>query len=180
MQEINLLKARQGISEKKLALIRKTRVVSFIGLAIYCLLVGGLFSFLLILQGQESEIERKIDVQKRRITQLKEVETMHVFLKQRLSNLVSFYDQGKIDYPEVITQLEALLPDQVELNSFDMNEEGKLNLRGEAANAVVLADFFNRVLSPTNDEIAQRAELSSASRQGDGSYSFSLSLDVEI
>jgi len=178
MKEINLFQVHRKISAKEASLIRGTKIATFLLLTLYCLVVGGIFSSWLVLRRQSEVTTSKIKFQEQRINELKPVESLHAFLKQRLSTLSPLLTKETVDYKETLTRLEFLVPEGVALTKLELNQEGGLSFIGTAPNAVVLADFLERLISSEGDEFAQNAKLISAGRQEDGSYSFSLDLDV--
>ncbi len=178
MKDINLLKVGRAVSGKEGELARKIKVASFLLLIVYCLLVAGALSFWLILQGESDQIVKKIDYQEQRLKDLESVESQQTFLKQRLSSLVPLLTEEAPDYQAVLSRLESFASEGVILNQLDLTRQGELNCGGIAANAVVFADFLERLLA--DDELSEKVKLSSSSRQEDGSYDFSLFLDVKI
>lgn len=180
MKEINLLKIRREILEKKIGLIKRAEIVAFLLLVFYCLVVAGIFSFWLISRKQNEQVLSKIKFQKERVRKLEQVESLHTFLKQRLSALAPLFAEETMDYKETISRLDNLAPEGIVLDKIELSQKGKLDFGGTAANAVVLADFLERLLSSGSDEFAKNVKLSSATRQEDGSYLFNLSLDVKI
>lgn len=180
MKEINLFQIHRKIAEKEAGVIRKAKIISLLLLIFYCLVATGIFSFWLILKRQNEAVVSKIKYQKQRINELNTVESLHIFVKQRLSALSPLFEKETIEYKETLTQLEELLPEGVVLTKIELVEEGSLELSGEAPNAVIFADFLERLLASGNEEFAESVEMSSTSRQEDGSYKFSLNVNVKI
>jgi len=180
MREINLFRIHREVSERGLGFVRGAKLVTFLLLILYCLVAAGIFSFWLVLRRQNEVVTSRIKFQEQRIKELKPVESLHAFLKQRLSTLAPLLTKETVDYKETLTHLETLLPEGLTLTKIELNQEGNLSFTGTAPNAVVLSDFLERLISSEGDEFAKNAKLTSASRQEDGSYSFSLNLDVEI
>lgn len=178
MREINLLQIYRTIPERAVRLIRNAKITAFLLLIFYCLVVGGIFSFWLILRRQNAVVASKITSQERRINELRQVESLHIFVKQRLSALSPFLAKELVDYKEVLTRLENLTPPGVILANIGLNQEGNLGISGTAPNAVVFANFLDQLLISGSDEFAEEIMLSSASRQENGSYSFTLTLNV--
>lgn len=177
MKEINLLKIRQELLEKRVRLARKTKTATLILAVFYCLVMSGVFSFWLILKRQSGQIVTKSELQKKKIRELAEVESQQTFLKQRLSAVSPLLAKEAMNYQKVLSQLEGLTPAGVNFTMFELNREGKIDFEGKAANVVVLADFLERLLG---EETMEKVQLSSISREQDGSYSFKLLLDVKI
>jgi len=153
MREINLFQIYRKISEKEIRLIRGAKVASLILLIFYCLLVTGFFSYWLILRRQNEVVNSKIQSQKQRINELKEVETMQTFVQQRLSSLSPILTQEAVDYKKILTQMESLIPEGVVISKIGIDQEGRLLLTGTASNAVVLADFLERLLVKGDNEL---------------------------
>lgn len=179
MREINLLQIHRAIPTRAIKLIRGAKIGAILLLVFYCVVVGGIFSFWLILRRQNEVVVKKIAFQEQRINDLKQVESLHAFLKQRLSALSPLFAKETMDYKETLTRLEALVPEGVILTNMGLNQEGNLGFSGTAPNAVVFADFLERLLVSGRDEFAEDVELSSTSRQEDGSYQFTLKINVK-
>jgi len=179
MKEINLLKIKPELSEQERRLIKGAKIASFLLLIFYCLAVAGLFSFGLVIQKKEEETARQIKREEQRIKRLQGVESRRLFLKQRLRTIASLLTTRKIDPGAVLTHLETLIPPGVALKKIELNEAGELECSGRAENVVALADFLERLLKE-EDQFSQKIKLSSASRQKDGGYIFSLSFNVKI
>lgn len=179
MREINLLQIHREIPARAIRLIRGTKIGAILLLTFYCVALGGIFSFWVILKRQNEVVLSKIKFQEQRIDQLKQVESLHTFLKQRLSALSPLFAKEVIDYSQTLTRLETLVPEGVSLTKIGLNQEGSLELAGTAPNAVVFADFLKRLIVSGSDEFAQDVELTSTSRQEDGSYIFTLKINVK-
>lgn len=180
MKEINLFKIEPEVPEKERALVQKAKLFSLLLLVVYCLLIVGVFSFWIVLRKSDEKVTEKIDFQEKRIKELTEVESRHVFLKQRLTNLLPFFVEEKVEHKEVVERLEGFLPEGVVLEMIDFQEEGGLQFGGRADNAVVFAEFLDRLISSETDDFAESVRLASAARQEDGSYVFDLFLNVRI
>jgi len=179
MKEINLFESYLAAHKTQTRLTRSIKVVSFVFLIGYVLVASTFFSYALILKRQNENLGEKIKKQEEKIKQLNQTETLHAFVKQRLQALVSFFGKKRVDYQKAMVSFSQLTPDEISLKSFQMDNEGNLKIDGHAINAVVLANFLDRLIAPATDNFIKKIELSSAKRGEDGSYSFSLSLNVK-
>lgn len=179
MREINLLQIYRAIPGREVKFIRGAKISALLLLVFYCLVVAGIFSFWLILRRQNEVVVSKINFQEQRINELKQVESLHTFLKQRLSALSPLFAKEMMDYKETLTRLETLVPEGVILTNMGLDQEGNIDFSGTAPNAVVFADFLEQLLVSGSEEFAKSVQLSSTSRQEDGSYQFTLKINVK-
>jgi hypothetical protein len=177
-EQINLLKVDHVSSGKEKELARKAKVASFLILIVYCLIVAGSLSFWLILRKQNEQLLAKIEFQEKRIKELESVESQQTFLKQRLSNLLPLLTEEKADYKAIMDKVQSFISEGIVLNQFNVTRDGDLDCGGMASNAVVFGTFIESLLADEN--LADKVKLSSASRQEDGTYTFSFFLDVKI
>jgi len=73
-----------------------------------------------------------------------------------------------------ITTLSKLADPQVTITSFSFVEDGQVVIAGEAANALILSDFFEKVKKEKKE--IEIASLTSLTRMEEGSYEFNLNL----
>ena len=178
MKEINLFDAYVKVPQKKLDLIRKTRVVSIVFLIAYCLVLAGVFSYWLVLKGQASSLSKKIETQQREIKRYEKTETLHVLVKQRLLALAPFLAKASVNQPQVLGEIESLVPEGIVLGSFNFKDDGGFGCEGQARDALVLGEFLDKVVQLNEDNFPEKIDLSSVSRVEEGGYSFALSFNA--
>jgi Tfp pilus assembly protein PilN len=179
MKEINLLKTRRKFSFEQLKLIRGAKVASVLLLLIYCLGAVAVFSYWFNLNKKGQRLEEEIENYEQRIKKQEKTEYLQSLLKQKLVLLSSLTSQREYDYRQVLDRFEAAVPEGVAVEKMLLDQEGRLSLEGMATNAVVLADFFDQLLSSENDDFIKEVKVSSLGRGQEGDYVFSLFLNVE-
>ncbi len=171
---INLLRAKEKVSEKEIKLRRFSQVGSSLLLIIYILILGSAFSFLVIQQREASVVGDKIKQTETKIKSLKSTESLQVALGERLKVLNSIFKNQGLDYKEALSVLEQLTPSGVVLSNFDLTKEGEIAVSGLADTSLSLGEFLvNLVASEKNLE---NITLSSVKRTEGGNYDFSLKL----
>ena len=165
----------QKISPRKEKLIRSLKVGSVVFLIFYSLLVTAFLSLWIYWRQETRIINQKIVAQKQKIDRLKKIESLQVVLKQRLAFLNKLFSQEKTDYGQILASLEEIIPSGLVLTKIEISEEGEIDLVGTAENAVALSNFLVK-LAEEEKGFFSKVTLSSAVRQEDGGYDFSLSL----
>lgn len=180
MKQINLFKIQREVSEKRQKLIRSAKITSILILVFYCLFAAGTFSFWLVSRKESEQMARKVQAQKERINDLEQIEFLYTFLKQRLSSLVPVLTQERVDYKTSLDTLQDFIPDGIVLDQVSLDQAGHLSFGGQAANALALANLLEELAGPASDDFATNVRLASTSRQENGGYTFSLTIDVKI
>lgn len=173
MKEINLFESYLKTPAEKVKLFRLVRLVTVVGLAAYCVAVGGVISYWLLLKQQVGSLDRKIEAQRLQITQLKETESLHALIKERLRVLSSTEIQSRPNLGLVIADVEKVLPPGVWFSDLSFEKEGAVVLDGGAESAVAFADFLRRLAEVGGTKKDGWIEVKSADRGVDGNYRFS-------
>lgn len=174
---IDLLRGRNKGRLKIRKQAVKIKLISFLVLGLYLVAGSGLFVYLVWAKGEKSRLQQSIQVKKQRIVDLKKNESLHLNLKQRLAFMSTQLDLGQNLVSRSITILNKLADPQVTITSFSFAEDGQVIIAGEAANALVLNDFFEKV-KKVKKEI-KIASLTSLTRMEEGNYEFNLNLKFE-
>ncbi len=145
----------------------------------YCLVVVALFAFGLVVLRESRLVANKIELEKVRLNELQEVESLQLMLKQRLSSLTKVVEVDGIEVKHWLDYLDNLVPEGVAIENSEWNAGGKVELSGLAANAVVLADFLDTLKQKTDEEEIAKSTLISATRQTEGIYDFTLEILVQ-
>jgi len=155
------------------------RIGTIFLIVFYCLMVVALFSFGLVVVRESRIAADKIELEKIRLSDLQEVESRQLLLKQRLSSLVEVVEIDGLEPKYWLNYLDNLVPEGVAIESSGWSAEGEVELSGIAANAVVLANFLDALKQKTDEEKIAKSTLVSATRQVEGVYSFSLEVLVQ-
>jgi len=153
------------------------KLISFIVLGLYLVAGSGLFVYLVWAKGEKSRLQHSIQAKKQCIVGLKKNELLHLNLKQRLVFLNTQLDLDQNLVSRSITVLNKLVDSQIIVTGFSFIEDGQVVITGQAANAPVLSDFFEKVKEEKKE--IKIALLTSLTRQEEGSYEFNLNLEFE-
>ena len=179
-QEIDLLKVHPDTAVRRLSLLRKAKVASFLILIFYCLFAGGILFYWLKVREKNEQVAKQIKERELSLRNLKPTESAYALLKQKSTALNKLLLEERTDFGTILSEFSSFISPEVEISSVELNEEGNLSFSGKTANAVLLADFLDLLLSEKGEEIIKSASLTSSSREEDGSYSFRLLIDVQI
>ncbi len=176
--QIDFLKGYQVGLAKKTQALHRLQVGSFLALLAYCLMVGATFSYWLFINKQASGVQQEIAQKKQQIEKLKDVESLQIVLKQRLSTLGKFFSTQKETNFEDVLSLLGQITDEVKIKELKMSE-GKINLSGEAPNNLALEKFIQDLKNKPEGSLFSTITLSSLDRQENGGYFFSLVLETK-
>lgn len=168
--EIDFLKGNRGERERKRKLLRIIRTGSILVLIIYCLVLSAFFSYDFYIKTQGEKVAKENKIKKEKIESLKEVETLQITLKQRLSSLGKFFESQKnSDYPLILDYFDKLAQ-EISLKTLIIQDDGKINLNGGAADAFVLERFLEKINQEETDKLFSGVTLLSLDKREDGSY----------
>lgn len=145
----------------------------------YCLVAVVLFAFGLVILRESRLVTNKVELEKTRLDDLQEVESLQLMFKQRLSSLAKVVEVDGLEPKHWLNYLDNLVLEGVAIKNSEWSAEGMVELSGIAANAVTLADFLNTLKQATDEEKIARITLVSATRQIEGVYKFTLEILVQ-
>lgn len=178
-QEIDFLRGERPRLAKKLRFFRLLKVGSLVVLLAYCLIVGIIFSYWFYLNRQTAHTNQEISSKKQNISRLKDIESLQIVLKQRLSILERFFSSQKGPNFGSLLKYFDEISDEVALKELTLSKKGEVNLSGESPNAVVLGKFLDRLRDEKSQDLFSKITLSSLERQDDGNYLFVLQLETK-
>lgn len=155
------------------------RIGTIFLIVFYCLVVVAIFAFGLVVLRESQIVADKIELEKTRLGNLHEVESLQLFFKQRLSSLAEVVETDGAKPKYWLNYLDSLTPEGIAIEGTEWKDDGKVELSGIAGNAVVLADFLNTLKQETDKEKIVSSTLVSATRQIEGVYDFSLEILVQ-
>ena len=170
---IDFLSSRRKGGLKQAKIARLVNTASIVVLISYCLATAGAFSYWLYLQRQNQTVESEINLQKQKISQLQEIESWQLLLKQRLSLIDKLFSRPKIDHRRVFDFLDQIIPAGVRVTDIELAEADEINVVGIADNAVILSVFLEEL---TSQDVStgpfSEVTLFSTSRSIEGFYDF--------
>jgi len=180
-QEIDFLKGARGEREKRLKFLRMVKTLSILLLLVYCLVVAAFFSYSFYLTTSAKKTSREITLKKSKIEDLKEIETLQVVLKQRLSNLLKFFDEQKkadfivlLDYFNNRTQ-------NITIRELSLSPDGEVKFSGEASDIVALGQLLENLTSQESEDFFSSVVLSSLDKkENDVTYLFTILLQSKV
>lgn len=177
---IDFLRAKRAKELEKYSLLHSIRIISFLVLAFYCIIMLAFFSYSLYLTSASSKVSQKMEAKKIRLAELKKTESLQILTKQRLSALSYFFSGNNSPLAEYLLFFDELKPEGIEYSNLSFSQEGKISLNGTSRNAVFLADFVDKLSAKENtDKYFSAIDLSSASRKETGAYNFTLNFQLE-
>lgn len=180
-QEIDFLRGTRGEREKRLKFLRLVKTFSLLLLLAYCLIVAAFFSYGFYLTTSSKQIVRETALKKNKIETLKEVETLQIVLKQRLSNLLKFFDSQKnSDFPALLDYFSRITPG-VSVKELSLSSDGKIKFSGETAEMTTLGQVLENLTSEEAGQFFSSVVLSSLNKEEDGSgYLFTIFLEAKV
>jgi len=148
-------------------------------LVLYCLLVVAIFSFWLVVNRESQTIAQKIKIEEAKIVGLHQVESLQLLLKQRLSALTEVVEVDGLEPKYWLGYLDELVPEEVALEEINWDAKGTIGASGISSNAVVLANFLEKLKGETDKGKVASSTLISATRKEEGAYSFGLEIIVK-
>lgn len=159
------------------------RIGTIFLIVFYCLVAVAIFAFGLVVLRESQVVADKIELEKTRLSDLYEVESLQLLLKQRLSSLAKVVETDGAKPKYWLNYLDSLAPEGIAIEGTEWKSNGAgelaVELSGIAGNAVVLADFLNTLKQETDKEKIVSSTLVSATRQIEGVYDFNLEILVQ-
>jgi len=178
VQSINLLQPDElSSAEKKGAFFLKIGTIFLI--VAYCLVVVAIFSFGLVVNRESQAIADKVEFEKTRLSDLQEVESLQFLLKDRLVSLAEVIELDGLKPKYWLNYLDSLAPEGVGYDSVAWEADGTVKISGIAGNAIVLADFLEKLKQATDNKKIASSILVSATRQTEGVYDFNLEILIK-
>lgn len=175
-KSINLLQPFEvSLAEKKRIFLLKIATIFLV--VFYCLVVVAIFSFSLVTQGETKVMSDKIKLEQTKLSELQEIESLQLVLKQRLVSLSKIIDS--LDIKSWLSYLEGLVPEGLSLEEIQWKSNGEVKLSGLAGNAIALSDFINKLKQAVDEKKIASSTLISATRQKEGTYNFSFEISIK-
>ncbi len=181
-QEIDFLKGTRGEREKRLKFLRMVKTFSILLLLVYCLIVAVFFSYSFYLTSSSRKTTREISLKKSKIESLKEIETLQIVLKQRLSSLLKFFEgQKTADFTALLDYFSKRTQQGISIRDLSLSPDGKIKFSGEAVDVIALGQLLDNLTSKEAAQIFSNVTLSSLDKKEDHiSYSFTILLESKI
>lgn len=175
--KINLLpvdKRKVQFSEKTLSFLTKLSA-GILTLAIIFLVVILTYSFYLAQENRD--LGKKIKAAEEAIDSYRETETEIRTLKIKLEAINKIFKEA-VDYSLTLERLYEILPSGLTLNDISF-DKGKVGLNGQASDSKSMGLFVNAIVDEKRGgKYFGNGVLTSIIGGKDGSYKFSLSLDI--
>lgn len=180
-QEIDFLRGTRGEREKRLKFLRLVKTFSLLLLLAYCLIVTAFFSYGFYLTTASKQIVRETALKKNKIEALKEVETLQIVLKQRLSNLLKFFDSQKNSDSPALLDYFSRITLGVSVKELSLSPDGKIKFSGETAEMTTLGQVLENLTGEESGQFFSSVVLSSLDKKEDGSsYLFTIFLEAKV
>ncbi len=146
---------------------------------IYCLVVVVIFSFGLLVRWEYQIVTKGVEQTIIKLNDLREVESLQMLLKQRLSYSMEIVTRERLDPKYWLKYIDSLVPEGVALEEVQWSYGGLVNLSGMAGNALYLSDFLNNIKEAADEEKFSQGTLVSATRHPEGTYTFNLEVLIK-
>lgn len=177
-KEIDFLKAKRKELYKFQRVIRMLNVASLVVLVLYCLIVAATIFLIFEFKGENQKLNSQINIKKAKISELKEVESLHYVLKQRLSGLTKYFSEKRNPSALVFSFFQSSITSGITLKKMEISSLGEINLNGQATDVLTLANFLDSLGTEEALNLFSKISINSLTKQKDGSYAFSLLMKV--
>lgn len=178
-QEIDFLKGQRSEREKRVKFLRNLKVGSTIFLIAFILIVGVIFSYWFYLNSQNEKIINESNLKRQKIESLKELESLQIVLKQRLSTLGKFFKEDKKPNFSKILAFFDKISQGINIKNLNISADGKLNISGDSADILTLTGFLENLESKDAQEIFSQIIVSSLDKREKGGYSFVILFQIK-
>lgn len=180
-QEIDFLKGTRSEREKKARFLRLIKTASILILLVYCLILAAFFSYSFYLNSSSKKVALEITSKRSKIEYLKEIETLQLILKQRLSSLLKFFDSKKTYNLTTLLDFFDQIAKDTSIRELSFSPNGNIKFSGEAIDIIAMG----RLLENLTDEQASKnfssVILSNLDKnENEASYLFTILLESRI
>lgn len=179
-QEIDFLKGQRSEREKKLKLLRTIKTASIVVLLAFVLITAMIFSYWFYIDSQNQKINKENSLKRTKIESLKEVESLQIVLKQRLSTLGKFFKEEKRTQFIKTLDFFSQIPQGINLKELSLTDtDNKVNVSGDSNDILNLAEFLESLESQESQNVFSQITVSSLDKKEQGGYSFSLLMEIK-
>jgi Tfp pilus assembly protein PilN len=144
-ETINLIPQEERIQQTKTKVVKLSTILSVI-LLIVVAGVGGYFYYkAYTLRSNIKDLDSSITNLRTEISSLSEIEIQARNLYKKSTILQSIFNE-RIYYSTLLTELEASIPDGVDIQSFGLGKESTIVISGNAATYNYVQELTNRLL----------------------------------
>lgn len=177
-QSINFLKVKtKSEAEKKRIFL--LRFVSTVSLIVYCSVAGAIFLYSFSQENALIKIEGNLKKETQALERLKETESLHILLKQRLSFLKPILTEREIPFKSAFSYFDELLTDGISITEIIWHSPDIFEITGLAENGLNLSSYLDRLGAEVEVDKVDSVNLLSATRREDGDYKFSVEIDLK-
>lgn len=145
IKEINLLKESNTEPKNILRLRVYIKILTPIVLIIFIVFVVAVYGFALVQKSKAEDIAVKIKNTKTAIEEKSDIESYYRGSKIKLQSVSKILNE-QIDYAKIIGYLNKIQPENIELTSLTMANNGNINVSYRAENSDILAKLINLLL----------------------------------
>lgn len=172
---IDFLKSEKesGVQARLFSTIRKAAAII---LAVYLLLLAGIFSAWFYFKTASDNVSSGIATGNQRLAKLAKIESSQRLLKQRTTLLLRvFEEKDKSNYSLFLSKLDSITEGLVLLTQETIIPNGKNTITGYSENSLLLSDFIDKI--PKENFLGfNTVNLVSLLRSETGSYTFTVEL----
>jgi Tfp pilus assembly protein PilN len=174
---INFLKDRLVISQKKTKRLFLIRSWVLVMGAIYSLLIFSSFSYHLLAKKRNQALKEEIKQKEAVISNLRPIETKQVYLLSKIESLSKIL-VSKRQHQEVAGALLSFLPEEISVSDFYIEENGTITFSGSCLSFKVLKNFLGMLQTEGRDSQlkVKEAKIENLSYGGGEEYLFNMSI----
>lgn len=167
---IDLLPKEFRVEEIKRAKFVKVQIIG-LGVILFIIFISSLIVALRILQSQRiAQINAKLTLLEKRVTDQKETQSALVLLKNRL-NAIANYLGVPSRQAQMHKLVEGLLPSSVSLNTISVGRGGEILILGTTPSGDSVDELLNNLITKdSNEDKVQSVSMESLSRGKDGIF----------
>lgn len=145
METINLIPQEERVQQTKTKVVKLSTYLAIAVLIIVAGIGGYFFYKAQTIKSQVKVLEGKVAVLRADITKLTDIEVSARNLYTK-SDVLGAIFESKVYYSELLKELEASTPNEVQVNSFGLSKDKTVSISGEADTYNAVQDFSNRLL----------------------------------
>ncbi len=158
MKDINFFKDSLVKLRKKARRLFLIKTWSLITLASYGLVISAVFSYHLLTNRGNQNLNEKIKQQEALIESLRSIESKQVYLTLKTKSLTQIINSQRKNQ-EIVKTILHLLPEGTAVDGFNIEEDGKVNLSGSCLNFKILKNFLANLYEKEDDSFLKVKEV---------------------
>ncbi|MGI5827460.1 MAG: hypothetical protein ACOX6V_00390 [Patescibacteria group bacterium] len=179
--KINFLRKQRAVlmlQSKRLHLIQ---MFSFFTLATYAAVLLGVIAYSGYMAFRLKDLDKNIEHERTAIRQMNEVRAKYLVLKEKTGTVMGI-STALYRHQEIFEKVLSLLPENLSVNSFGVDEEGVVKFSATTYDSKAVAKFITNTetVKDKGPVLIKNAEVGSVSIDEEGTYSFAVTLQLDL